>query len=335
MGVTRRQAALLTTAWAFAPAAARAAPTAGLILFDGPPARAAWDRAIDQGADFLVAPVAACQDGTLVVAPDIELSAFTDVAQRPEFAARRKDKTLDGAPLGGWFCDDFTLAELKTLATGPAPPRRGGGPPPASPGVLSLQDVIDIARAGCVRQARVVGVSPRLVRPAYFESGDLALEPKLADAIRVAGYDSPAAAMLVQAFEPGALKTFEGLSRARRMQLADLSGGPADPSAMRFEAMLSPDGLAAVRGWADAIAAPEAALIQAAPKGPPQPTGLVDAARAAHLGVYARVPPPQPHEPYGGPRARLAALFAAGVDGVICADPGLAAKARGDALHRA
>jgi glycerophosphoryl diester phosphodiesterase len=118
------------------------------------------------------------------------------------------------------------------------------------------------------------------------------------------------------------------------MQLADLSGGPADPSAMRFEDMLSPDGLAAVRGWAEAIAAPETAVIRLASKGPPVATELTDSARGAHLSVYARAFAPQPHEPYGGLRARLTALFAAGVDGVICADVNLAAKARNDATHQ-
>src|SRR5258708_28887690 len=124
MSLTRRHAALLATAAMAAPAVARAEAPPPPILFVAPgpkaPGRAAYEDAIAKGADFLTAPVAVSSDGGLVVAPNNELSLFTDVASRSDFAARRKDKTMDGVAVGGWFSQDFTLRELTSLLTGPA-----------------------------------------------------------------------------------------------------------------------------------------------------------------------------------------------------------------------
>ncbi|HEY2179251.1 MAG TPA: glycerophosphodiester phosphodiesterase family protein [Caulobacteraceae bacterium] len=294
-----------------APWAVRAAAGTAVIFFDPAlPSRAAYERAIGDGADFLVAPVVMSQDGGLIVAPDVELSAFTDIAQRPEFAARRAEKALDGSPAGGWFSEDFTLAEMKSLATG-RPDKRGE----PAPTLLALQEVIDIARAGSVRTARVVGVSPRMIRPRHFSGGDLTMEPALAQLIALAGYDSPAAAMIVQAADPTALKAFGALCRARRIDLEPAQ----DP--------------AAARGMAEALGPIEDLVVKDAAKGAMFATGLVAAAHAAGLAVYARFRAPAPHEPHG-PHERLTALFLAGVDGVMGPDAALAARARRDAMDK-
>jgi glycerophosphoryl diester phosphodiesterase len=335
MSLTRRDAALFATAAVVTPKLVRAEAPPPPIFFVDVSARAssrgAYEDAIAKGADFLTAPVVASSDGGLAVAPNNELSAFTDVASRPNFTDRRKDKTIDGAAVSGWFSEDFTLAELKSLIVGPARP--GGRAPPAS--LLALQDVIDIARAGSMATARVVGVSPRFVHPAYFGAQEIDLEQRLADLVRLNGYDSRAAAMIVQSGEPAALKSFGALSAARRIQLIQPDGGPADPSALRYQAMINSDGLKAVGGWARAIGAPESLVIQPGPKGGIMTTGLVQAAHIAGLLVYALAGPPAPHGAYGAPRTRLMALFMAGADGVMCADVAMAARARADAAERA
>jgi hypothetical protein len=115
------------------------------------------------------------------------------------------------------------------------------------------------------------------------------------------------------------------LTRARRMQLVDLQGGPAEATAPRFEAMLGPDGLAQVRGWAEAIAVPLELLVPAPAKGAPMASGLGEAAHAAGLALFVRG---------GGPRDRLATAMAGGADGVIAPDVAGAAKARGAAMRR-
>ena len=316
MGLTRREMAMLAAAAALSPAVAKAGQWAPLIFFDadGAPARAAYERAISRGADFLAAPVAMSQDGALVAVPDIELSSFTDVASRPEFAARRTDKAVDGASVSGWFCDDFTLAEIETLATGPAIKTDHGA---VAPSVLSLQTVIDIARAGSVRLAKVVGVSPRMVRPDHFAGGDLAMEPALARLIAVNGYDSPAAAMIVQASDAATLRALGAICRARRAQR--VIAGDID--------------LAQARGGAEALAPPEAAVIDGASKGPMSATPLIAAAHSAGLAVYPRLRAAVAHEPHDT-HDRLAALFLAGADGVMCDDVALAARARREAMDK-
>jgi glycerophosphoryl diester phosphodiesterase len=321
MGLTRRGALAIAAGLAALPRAALAEPRPPLIFADIPvPDAISCQQAIDRGADFLVAPVAATKDGILVVVPDVELSPFTDVSHRPEFADRRRDITIDGAAVSGWFLQDFTLAELKTLAIGPV---RANSK--ASPTLLGFTDIVDIARAGSVRLARVVGVSPRLVRPAFHATQELNLERRVADAIRLAGYDWAAAAMIVQSAEPESLKTLAGLSAVRRVQLVGAEGGPADPTAPRFQAMIQPDGLTTVKAWAGAIGPAESLVLQPAPKGAVTPTGLADATRAAGLKIYPRVAAETP-------RAHLTALFLAGVDGVMAEDAGQAARSRGEAL---
>src|SRR5690606_27468124 len=76
---------------------------------------AAYERAIDQGADFIEPDLVATQDGVLVARHEHEISGTTDIGERPEFAARLTTRMIDGQEVTGWFTEDFTLAELRTL----------------------------------------------------------------------------------------------------------------------------------------------------------------------------------------------------------------------------
>ena len=71
--------------------------------------------AIDMGAEYIEPDVVVSRDGVLVVRHENELSSSTDIAARPEFADRRTTKEVEGVELPGWFTEDFTLAELRTL----------------------------------------------------------------------------------------------------------------------------------------------------------------------------------------------------------------------------
>lgn len=335
MSTNRRQVALLGFAALAFPSLARATPAPPPIfaLPAGTPGRPFYESAIGADADFLAAPVSVASDGALVVAPDIELSAFTDVAAFPGFADRRRQRTLGGTDVSGWFVDDFTLAELKTLATGSA--RKTGRAPPAPPSLLSLQELVEIARNGSVTTARTIGVAPRLVRPAYFNARELGLETRLADFISRQGYDSPAAAMIVHAADPAALRTLAGLTRVRRVQIMGADGGPDDPAAPRFAAMATADGLAQVRTWAGAVAPAENLVIGQVARGAITSTGFVQSAHGAGLKVFARVDAAKAGGRGGSPlRPRLEALILAGADGIECEDVATAARARSDALDR-
>ena len=330
MRATRRQVLSLAGIAMLTPHGVLAEPQPPSIFAEfgaRPPDRVACDQAIDKGADFLVAPVIAAKDGEIIVAPAIELSGFTDVATRAEFADRRRGAVIDGVSVSGWLATDFTGRELRSLVTGAAGPSHGRAPPPT---LMNLQEVIDIARAGSIRRARVIGLCPRLIHPAFFSAQDIALESRLAGLVRLAGYNSAAAAMIVMSEEPAALKALSVQSSVRRIQEIGAQGGPADPAAPRFQAMTGPDGLGVVRGWASAIAPDESLVIQPGAKGAFAESGLIATARAAGLKVYARAPA----QANGDFRAGLTAVFLAGVDGVMCEDVNQASKARGAALAR-
>jgi len=335
MGLDRRQFTALTLAATLATPAAHAQTRTPLVIARGTGnsdwpegTRGAYDLGITQGADFIEASLVATQDGELVVRRDNELSTSTDVAIRPEFAGRRTSKTINGATVEGWLSETFTLAELKTLTCGAhatTAKRKAAGP-----SILTFKEVIDIARAGSVRSARVIGVCARLVRPSYFASVGLPLEPRLADVIRANGYDSPAAAMFVQSFEPGALKAIGVLCRTRRVQLVDSQGGPPD--------MISPDGLKTIRTYAEGIG-PNAAIVLDLTARAAAPGALVDFAHGAGLAVQAwtavgaeALPPPPFRR--GDARGYLEAVFAAGVDGFSIDGVALAVRARADALSQ-
>lgn len=347
MKLTRRSFARLTAA------GIAAAPWAGPAFADTPVAaiiaeggaaeeriedtRSALDLAINQGCDFIQVNLVPSKEGALVARRANELSAGTDVASRPDFADRKTTKTIDGADVTGWFAEDFTVAELQSLTCREPHPElhpqnvKLGGKEP----VLTLADVLQIARAGCVRTARIVGVCVRPMHSAWFQSQGLDVIGRLASDLATAGYASPAAAAWVQASDPEALKTFGTLSRLRRMQIIE----PADAQ------MTTAAALGDIRAYAEAIAAHQDLLLDPAAAAFPAPTTLALDAHNAGLRVFSRTVRPQnqflpPALRHGDKRSAsypsqrgdsdklLVTLFADQVDGVCTDLTSDAAKAR-------
>ena len=328
----------------FAASPARAEPPPPMIIAEGGAAeericdtRSAFDLAINQGADFIQANLYPSKEGALAARRDGELSASTDVAARPQFADRRTTKTVDGATITGWFTEDFTLPELQSLSCRETDPRlrpqnaKLDGKEP----VLTLADVLQIAREGCVRTARTIGVCARLMRPAYFNDLGLDVVARLASDLATSGYRSPAAAIWVQAFEADALRAFGKLSRVRRMRLIPTQQGDE----------LTAQALADIRGYAEAIGPDQDLLIDPNAATFPVPTTLALDAHNADLQVFSRTVLPQnqflppalrkgdrrsPAFPsfHGDADRLLVALFADGVDGVSTDLPGQADRAR-------
>jgi len=339
MTPTRRDFAALSLAaplaWAVGGAASAASRQALVIatgagtagLPDG--TAAALDLAIREGADVIAADFVPSRDGILVALHDHELSSATDVSRRPEFASRKQTRAVDGEDRTGWFAEDFTVAELKTLARG-APARARRGEKAAGHAILTFEEVVAIARAGSVRTARVIGVDAGLSHSTYFAGLDLAVEPLLASAIRVAGYDSPAAAMFVSSPDPASLKTIGELTRVRRVL-------PLGAKDIEASGAGSPDGLKAIRAYAEVLAPDASLLLDLSKPKSIKPTALIDDAHAAGLAVHAWALdasfPPPPFK-MGDIQRLLSAVFAAGVD-AVAADPALAVRARGEAMSRA
>ncbi|MFN3353153.1 MAG: glycerophosphodiester phosphodiesterase family protein [Brevundimonas sp.] len=252
--------------------------------------RAAYLLAIEQGADVIEPDLVMTRDGVLAVRHENEISETTDVAERPEFAARRRVATIDGRAVTGWFTEDFTLAELKTLRARERLPalRAAGAAYDGTEPILTFQEVLDLAAEATRRTGRVIGVAPELKHPSHFVRLGLNPEDALVQTLEAHGLTGADAPILVQCFEVGALERLDARVDTRLLQLIAPVGGPADRPALSYADMLTDDGLRQIAGYADAIGV-EATLVL--PRGSDnrllEPTDLVQRAHAAGLGVIA------------------------------------------------
>src|ERR1700754_4192700 len=191
----------------------------------------AYKLAIAEGADFIEPDCVVTKDGHLVVRHENEIGGTTDVASRPEFAARKAEKTIDGQKISGWFTEDCSLAELKTLRARERLPqlRPGSAKFDGMEPIPTYQEVIDLAKAEGRRVGRTIGTYPEMKHPAYFAGIGLPLEGRLLDALKTNGLNTPGAPVFVQCFEVEPLKTFHKLGgRARRVMLVGQGPAPVD-----------------------------------------------------------------------------------------------------------
>lgn len=285
---------------------------------------AAYTRAIDDGADFIEPDLVPTRDGVLVARHENEISGTTDVASRADFADRKSTKTIDGASVTGWFTEDFTLAELKTLRARERLPELRGTANDGRFEIPTLDEIIALA------QARGVGIYPETKHPTYFAAIGLPLEERLVAALDTAGWRDADAPVFIQSFEVNNLKRLDGMTDVRLIQLVAAEGGPADGTYRSYTEMLTPEGLKAVAAYADGIG-PEKTLV--IPRGPDMrltsPTRLVADAHAAGLKVHPwtfraeNYFLPADHRKGEDPRAHgdlageIRAYLATGIDGLF------------------
>lgn len=294
----------------------------------------AYRLAIDQGADFIEPDLVVTKDGHLVVRHENEIRDTTDVVGRGAFSARRTRKTIDGQIVVGWFTEDFTLAELKTLRCKERLPllRPESAKFDRQDAIPTFQEVLDLAKAEGRRVGRTIGVYPEMKHPTYFAGIGLAMEKRLADVLKKNGLDRRDAPVFVQCFEAEPLRTFKRLSKARRVMLVGREGAAVPTK--------TPQDLAAIAAFADGLG-PEWPLVVPVVDGAlGPPTKLVEMAHAAGLAVHPwtvraenQFLPPKLRRgdkpaDHGDSEALLKALYAAGVDGVFTDFPATAMKAR-------
>ena len=164
---------------------------------------AAYRLAIQMGADYIEPDLVSTKDGVLVARHENEIGGTTDVSEHPEFASRRTTKVIDGSALTGWFTEDFTLAELKTLRAVERIPaiRQENTVYNGRFEVPTLQEVIDLARFAGKRAKRTIGIYPETKHPTYFDSIGLSLEEPLVSVLRSNGLAHRKSAVFVQSFE--------------------------------------------------------------------------------------------------------------------------------------
>ena len=192
--------------------------------------RGAYEVAIAQGADGLEIDVVATSDGVLVCRHEHEIGATTDVAGRPEFADRRTTRGVPGrAEATGWFVEDFTYAELRTLRARERMPRTrpGNTAYDGTEPVPALTEVLDLVVR--TRRDQPLGLMVELKHPAYLRSLGLDIVDPLLEALAGVGLDGPGDDVVLECFEPTALTTLASRTDLPLMQLLELADRrPAD-----------------------------------------------------------------------------------------------------------
>lgn len=313
---------------------------------------ASYAKAIQQGADFVEPDLVSTKDGALIARHENNIAETTNVADHPEFANRRTTKVIDGESLTGWFTEDFTLAEIKTLRA----VERLGAMRPESKSydgqfqLLTLEEITDFVAAESAARGRTIGLIPEIKHPTYFSSIGLPQEQRFLDRVALSHYLSTAP-VIVQSFEVANLKWLRPrIGAYTKLQLLQLTVpmdmSPPDVTAaggkLTYNQMHTPAGLADMKTYADWVSPVLQGIIpfgDATGKFGPlgKPSTLVRDARAAGLLVSTwTVRPenrflPTDFQGPGGDDARqdkacielMRRYIAAGVDSFFTDDPGL------------
>ncbi len=190
---------------------------------------ASYQRAIEQGADFIEPDLVMTRDGVLVARHEPEIGGTTNVADHPEFADRRRVQSVDGEIMEGWFTEDFTLAELKTLRARERLPRLrpantrfdGRFEVPTFDEIMQLALDTNHRRPG----QPTIGVYPETKHPAHFRSLGLPQEEAVLSTLHRFGYDAPGAPVFIQSFDPTNLKQLRTMTRLPLVQLLEYEIG--------------------------------------------------------------------------------------------------------------
>jgi glycerophosphoryl diester phosphodiesterase len=280
---------------------------------------ASYRLAIALGAEAVEPDLVMTADGIAVLRHETEISDTTDVARHPEFAERRTAKMIGDREVSGWFCEDFTLTELKTLrAVEPLPERR-----PRNTRwdghfeIATFDELLLLVAEEAQRWDRQIGLHIELKMSSYLSSIGLPLEETVLAALRDHGLDRRDSGVVLQSFETTNLRWLRDRTDLPLVQLVEASGAPADLVAAgdptTYDDLCSHDGLRAVARYADALGVARTRLL-ARP-------AFVEDAHLAGLQVLAWTV--RDDDP-GGPEqvdAEVRLLLDAGVDGLFSDHP--------------
>jgi len=271
--------------------------------------------AAGMGADFIEPDLVSTRDGVLIARHENEIGGTTDAADR--FPSRKTTKVVDGQTIAGWFTEDFTLAEIKTLRAKERLPFRSHEYDGKFQ-VPTFDEVLDLAQQLGRELGRPVGVYPETKHPTYFRGIGLPLEEKLLASLHAHGWDARDAPVFIQSFESGNLKVLRPKTTVRLIYLV------SDPKLVAGD-------LEDVAAFADGIGAEKRLLVPVNAEGSfGQPTDLVARAHAAGLLVHAWTVRIEkeflPAGYHGHAEAEFEQLRAIGVDGVFTDFPDLAAN---------
>jgi len=301
---------------------------------------ASYELAYRMGVSWVDVDLVPTKDGQLVARHEPEIGGTTDVAKHPEFADRKKTVVLDGVSTTGWFTQDFTLAELKTLrAVERIPANR-----PHNTlyngryQIATYQEVLDLTKRLGKELHRTLGTYPEVKHSTFFQSIGNPTEPKLVAILKRNGLDRPDAPAIIQSFEVSNLIALHKQVRTPLLQLTSATGAPADFVAngdkRTYADIVSAKGLKDVAKYAKYLGPDKAQIIPLDAAGNlTKPTALVADAHQAGLKVQpytfrnenpflpANLRSSAEPDAYGDVFTEEAAFLKAGVDGFFADQP--------------
>jgi len=277
--------------------------------------------ASEMGADYIEPDLVSTKDGVLIARHENEIGATTDASER--FPDRRRTKTVDGQSVTGWFSEDFTLAEIKTLRARERLAFRSHEYD-GKFSVPTFDEVIELAQRLGRERGRPLGIYPETKHPTYFRSIGLPLEDRVVEVLKGHKWNERSSPVFIQSFEEDSLRRLRPKTAVRLIQLVDEQGS----------ALLDNAGLKKIATYADGIGANKALLVPVAPDGSlKRPTDLVARAHAQKLLVHVwtlRIDPQFLPAGYGGhAEAEFEQFRTLGVDGLFTDFPDVAARVFG------
>ena len=317
---------------------------------------ASYQKAIDDGADFIEPDLVSTKDGVLVTRHENEIGGTTNVSTLSQFADRKITKNIDGKDLTGWFTEDFTLSELQQLKARERIPEFR----PANTAyndlypVPTLEQVIELAEANYKKTGKIIGLYIETKHPTYFKNHNLAMEDNLLKTLAKYKYTRDIAPVYLQSFEVSNLKYLKDqldlhktIKHAQIIQLYDAkTSQPADfvesGETKTYADLATAQGLKDVAKYANGVGPSKGYILNFNSKGSVQTTSFISDAHTVGLKVHPYtfrpennfLPTPlkcsqdKPAErcPTGALK-EFEAYFKAGVDGVFTDDPALGREA--------
>jgi len=314
---------------------------------------ASYQKAIDDGADIIEPDLVSTKDGVLVARHENEISGTTNVADVPGFAGRKTTKTIDGQSITGWFTEDFTLGELKTLRARERIPsiRPNNTAYNDQFDIPTLDEIIALARDQSAKLGRNIGIYPETKHPTYFQSIGLPLEDKLIDGLRRDAFTASRTTVYIQSFEVANLKAIRNKigSSQPNWKLVQLMGTssrqPYDfvvaKDTRTFGDMMTSQGMRDIAAYANGVGPDKNSIMSLDPNGKlTDPTDLIRNAHNAGLVVHPYTFRPEntflpPSLRSGADNTRnvngsiteIQAFLRAGVDGFFTDDPAVGRQA--------
>ncbi|WP_336030233.1 glycerophosphodiester phosphodiesterase [Acinetobacter pittii] len=317
---------------------------------------ASYQKAIDDGADFIEPDLVSTKDGVLVTRHENEIGGTTNVSTLSQFADRKTTKNIDGKDLTGWFTEDFTLSELQQLKARERIPEFR----PANTAyndlypVPTLEQVIELAEANYKKTGKIIGLYIETKHPTYFKNQKLAMEDTLLKTLAKYEYTRDIAPVYLQSFEVSNLKYLKDqldlhktIKHAQIIQLYDAkTSQPADfvesGETKTYADLATAQGLKDVAKYANGVGPSKGYILNFNDKGSVQTTSFITDAHTAGLKVHPYtfrpennyLPTPlkcsqdKPAERCpSGALKEFEAYFKAGIDGVFTDDPALGREA--------